>query len=77
MVYLIFVFIHVLCIWCIGWCKVSFNECNATLVQIVWCHFDTNLFSNVDPNARLAHFATYGCDNIVTVVQFYAKHCVR
>lgn len=55
---------------------IAFNECNASLVQIVWGHFNADAFANVYPDARLAHFATYSCQNFMTVFQFYTKHCV-
>lgn len=55
---------------------IAFDKCYATLVQIIWGHFNTNVFTNVDPDACLAHFAANGCQNFVPVFQTYAEHGV-
>ena len=55
---------------------VAFNKCYAAFVQVVWCHFNAYAFANVDPDARLAHFATYGGQNFVPIFKFYTKHSV-
>ena len=40
---------------------IAFNECDASLVQIVWGHFNADAFANVYPDACFAHFATDSC----------------
>lgn len=55
---------------------IAFDKCYATLVQIIWGHFNTDAFANIDPDARLAHFATNRRQNFVAVFQLYTKHCV-
>ncbi len=55
----------------------SFDKCDATLVQIIWRHFNVNFFAGVDPDARLTHFAAHGCQYHMTVIKTYAKHRVR
>ena len=62
---------------CVFSCRtVAFNKCYAAFVQIVWGHFNADAFANVDPNARLAHFAANSCQNFMPVFQFYTEHCV-
>lgn len=62
---------------CIFSCRaIAFNKCYAPLVQVVWCHFNANAFADVNPDACLAHFAADGCQNFMSVFQFYTEHSV-
>ena len=50
-----------LCVCLIGRATISFNKRNTSFVQIVWGHFNMNVFANINPNAIFPHFTTYSC----------------
>tara|TARA_R110002124_G_scaffold106374_5_gene258064 strand:- start:785 stop:1132 length:348 start_codon:yes stop_codon:yes gene_type:complete len=48
-------------------------EINATLGQVIRCHFHLNLVTSQNTNAVFAHFACCVGDNFMTVFQLYPK----
>ena len=52
------------------------SKCDSTLGKIIWRHFDPNFIAWKDFDVMHTHLSRDMGSNLMTILKYYAKHCV-